>query len=138
MARQKYRSEYSSWEKMFSRRYDPRNAGFHNYGGRGVVVCERWHVFANFLADMGEKPDHKLTLDRIDNSGNYEPGNVRWATRAEQGQNRRDTKFTWEQIRTIRADPRTVRAIAADYGVHHSTIWAIKSKNHWKEPPIGP
>lgn len=61
------------------------------YRGRGIVVCERWRVFANFLADMGPRPAGR-SIDRINTHGNYEPGNCRWATATEQSQNRRNTR----------------------------------------------
>jgi hypothetical protein len=79
---------YQSWKAMKGRCLNSSNSNFLDYGGRGITICERWLTFENFLADMGEKPDG-LTLDRIDNDGNYEPNNVRWATRLEQGQNKR-------------------------------------------------
>ena len=76
---------------MKARCQNPNHEYYEYYGGRGITVCERWMDFANFLQDMGEKPEG-LTLDRIDNDGNYELGNCRWATRKEQVQNRRDQK----------------------------------------------
>lgn len=76
---------YRSWQHMWVRCRSPKAK---NYFGRGIIVCERWRLFANFLADMGERPEG-LTLDRIDNDGNYEPGNCRWATKSEQRRNQR-------------------------------------------------
>lgn len=75
---------------MKTRCTNPRADNYSYYGGRGISFCERWKSFENFLHDMGEVPDG-LTLDRINNDGNYEPGNCRWATRKEQRHNRRDT-----------------------------------------------
>jgi hypothetical protein len=82
---------YGVWNAMMQRCFNPRCRWYPDYGGRGITVCERWHGFVNFLADMGE-PSDGLTLDRVDNNGNYEPGNCRWATRAEQRANQRPRK----------------------------------------------
>lgn len=77
-----------SWSAARNRCYNSNNKDYLHYGGRGIKMCERWNRFENFLADMGEKPD-KLSLDRIDNNGNYEPKNCRWATYSEQNKNQR-------------------------------------------------
>lgn len=82
---------YVAWYSMFCRCLYPKNKHYKNYGGRGISVCDRWKDFRNFLADMGESPKN-LTLDRINNDGNYEPGNCRWTTRKENNNNRRPAK----------------------------------------------
>lgn len=81
---------YTTWTAMLSRCYDQRNASYSHYGARGITVCQQWHDFEKFHADMGPRPSKDHSIDRINSDGNYEPGNCRWATRAEQSANRRD------------------------------------------------
>lgn len=89
---------YRTWQRMRERCNNPNKDNYASYGGKGVRVCERWALYANFIADMGDRPPnpvpfigkgHYWTLDRIDPTGDYEPSNCRWATIAEQRSNRR-------------------------------------------------
>ncbi|TDR34683.1 hypothetical protein [Aquamicrobium defluvii] len=82
---------HTSWRGMIDRCTNPKHGYYEYYGARGITVCDRWRNYENFLADMGERPDG-TTLDRVDNDGNYEPGNCRWATWDEQGANKRKPK----------------------------------------------
>ena len=77
---------YVAWGGMVNRCHNPNNSSYGRYGAKGIVVCDRWRNFNNFLADMGERPAGK-TLDRIDPLGPYAPGNCRWATVVEQRRN---------------------------------------------------
>lgn len=86
--------EYYSWQSMKRRCEDPRTAGFDRYGGRGIIVCDRWrNSFEAFFADIGKRPTISHSLDRIDNDGNYEPGNCRWSTKKEQSRNTRTNRI---------------------------------------------
>ena len=86
--------EYRAWDAMKQRCTNPNANRYADYGGRGITVCDRWRLFENFLADLGEKPEPKsrYSIDRKDGNGNYEPGNCRWATRSEQQKNRPNFK----------------------------------------------
>jgi hypothetical protein len=95
---------YGSYGHMKRRCYDKKDISFPRYGGRGIVVCVRWlNSFPNFCKDVGPHPGKEMSLDRIDVNGNYEPGNVRWATHEEQCQNTRSTRLTPDLVRLIRS-----------------------------------
>lgn len=81
---------YAIWNAMIQRCHNPKHASYDRYGGRGIIVCDRWRQsYDAFLDDVGERPSTLHSIDRIDNAGNYEPGNVRWATSLQQSRNTR-------------------------------------------------
>lgn len=85
---------YRVYLQMIRRCENKKNKSYADYGGRGIAVCQRWREsYELFLGDMGERPSPSHSIDRIDNNGNYEPGNCRWATITQQRRNRRTTKW---------------------------------------------
>lgn len=127
--------EYHAWEAMKQRCSNPNYAFYHNYGGRGIAVCDRWlHCFENFLADMGPRPDGRQSLDRVNNDGNYEPGNCRWATWSEQMHNRRPPRGGI----TIDGETKSITQWAAHFGLSRGLCYRRRHEGwpmeRWFEP----
>lgn len=106
---------YQAWQNMLSRCYCSKTFRFDRYGGRGIRVCDKWRTFLGFYGDMGEPPAG-LTLDRIDNNGNYEPGNCRWATWPEQIRNRSVRLYEWNGMAL------TLNQWAEHLGIRYKTL----------------
>lgn len=110
-------SEYKIWASMRQRCNDPGCIPYPSYGGRGISVCERWGSFQSFLEDMGRRP-HGMSIERIDNNGNYEPGNCRWATMKEQANNRRSSISL-----TVNGETHLLQEWEKITGIKYSTLW---------------
>ena len=95
--------EYKVWAGLKDRCTNPNSNVYRNYGGRGIRVCDEWSVFENFIADMGSRPSARHSIDRIDNDGNYEPKNCRWATQKDQCRNRSNNVLVETQFGAITA-----------------------------------
>lgn len=114
---------YRTWKEMRQRCLNPKSDKFQWYGGRGISICSQWESFEQFLADMGERPP-RHTLDRIENDGNYEPSNCRWATQVEQTRKQPKNKLSEALAAELRADHAagmTFDALGAKYGVSKTT-----------------
>lgn len=108
---------YAIWSDMKTRCYNEKSPAYQRYGGRGIEVCERWHYFANFYADMFDSYKDNLEVDRIDNDGSYEPSNCRWATRKEQCNNRSTSRLI-----TINGETRTLSQWIDLSGLKSNTV----------------
>ena len=119
-------SEFISWGQMIQRCTNPNNKKYPSYGGRGILIAPRYLIFQNFLNDIGPKPGPEYSIDRINNNGNYEPGNIRWATPKEQMRNLRKNV-----IITFRGESRTLPEWAEIVGIASNTIRARLLSYGW-------
>jgi hypothetical protein len=115
---------YKLWASMIARCRIPSATGYHNYGGRGITVCDRWCRFTNFLDDMGS-PAEGQSLDRIDSNGNYCPENCRWVARADQNRNQRDLIYVTMDGRTA-----CLAAWTRERGIPYGTVRG-RIRNGW-------
>lgn len=121
---------YRVWGSMRNRCLNKNAQKWHRYGQRGITICSEWDSFAEFRRWAISNGYRKgLTIDRIDNDGNYEPDNCRWITKSENS-----SKITPQQVRDIRADSRHVNEIAKDYGLHPS--WVSRLQNNEKRTDV--
>lgn len=128
--------EYRSWRGMMGRCYNKKIRSYHLYGGRGVIVDERWHTFENFFADMGEAPSPTHSVDRFpDNSGNYQPGNCRWATAKQQALNRRNNRLLTFHGETLPATAWAERLGIPESRVHGRIRHGWSAERIFTEPP---
>lgn len=126
---------YPTWSNMIYRCYDQNNIAYKRYGAMGVTVCSSWlESFENFLADMGEQPTPQHSIDRINNKGNYEPSNCRWATSKQQTRNSTLTRLTEKDVKNIRKLLQAgmmQKDVATLYCVSSPTVWAICHNKSW-------
>lgn len=119
--------EYRVWTGMIGRCHNPKNKSFPRYGGRGIAVCDRWRdSFQDFLRDVGPRPSPSHSIDRIDNSRGYEPGNCRWATARTQTNNRGVTLLV-----TLDGETRPLAEWCEARGLNYYTVWSRISQRGW-------
>lgn len=130
--------EYEAWCHMKSRCNNPKTSQFKDYGGRGIIVCDRWNSYQTFLEDVGRAPGANHSLDRKDTNGNYEPGNVKWSTRKEQNENKRSNILI-----SINGLTKTLQGWCDHHNINRNTI-IFRIKKNWpkelwftKEPYTG-
>lgn len=120
-------SEYYSWNAMKNRCLNKNAPNYHNYGGRGITVCDRWKdSFENFYTDMGSKPKKGYSIDRIDNNGNYEPNNCKWSSQKEQTNNQRTNKLL-----TYKNKIQTLSQWCEELNLNRDTVIERLNKYKW-------
>jgi hypothetical protein len=115
-----YSDVHGIWRQMIGRCHNPTNAAFARYGGRGIEVCQEWRdSYERFRDHIGPRPSKRHTIERTDNDRGYEPGNVKWATRAEQARNRRSSRLV-----TIGSETKPLAAWVDESVVSYATLKA--------------
>lgn len=138
---------YKSWSEMRYRCQNKYNKAYPYYGGRGITVCKRWNIFINFLTDMGECPEG-MSLDRIDNNGNYEPSNCKWSTRKQQQRNIRSNRTLtykgitmclseWSEYLGISQNTLTSRLVNQGWPVEKAFSTPIQKNGSWSTKSTG-
>lgn len=127
-----YHSSYSTWRSMMTRCFNTNSDDYAEYGARGITVCERWKDVANFIADMGERPAG-ASIDRIDNSKGYEPGNCRWSNPVLQSNNTRRNVYYEHAGKRL-----TVSQWERELGISRGTLWLRLKNGHAFEHAIDP
>jgi len=117
---------------MLSRCYKAEDNSYHRYGARGIAVDPSWHIYENFIHDMGKRPSPEYSIDREDNSKGYSKSNCRWATNEEQMQNARSTKLSPEKVEYIRTSEKSCRELARELGAHFTTIAKARRVESWR------
>lgn len=121
---QSYSPEYTAWKHMRDRCFNKKSLSYRHYGGRGITVCNAWLDFNNFVSYIGLRPTPQHSLDRIDNDGDYEPGNVRWATKSEQNFNKR-------RLRKTKCSSRGVTLTDKRYKRPYKAYIAVNGKSYY-------
>jgi hypothetical protein len=129
---------YIIWGNIVQRCFNPKNTHYDRYGGRGITMCDEWrNSFPAFLKSIGTRPGPDYEIDRIDNDGNYEPGNCRWVTHARNVRNSSVTKLDENRVREIRASNLSRKELALIYGVARDTIGEIRSgRRNWRDVAV--
>lgn len=123
-----------AFRSMHNRCYDIQDKSYHNYGGRGISVCDRWHDFNNYYDDIIGLWKKGLWADRIDNNKGYEPSNFRWVTPKESGRNTRAVKLSVEKVKFIKESNLSHKELAKMFDVHYETIRQLRVYNkNWND-----